>query len=148
MSTIEAQALDMATLLMKAYDIGDMINASYEVEQYLYWKQLVDRDDDVQALVKKLQQKKELHEEVQRFGHFHPDYHAALDEVKKVQAEIDALPVVKQFKAAEERLDDLLYEVSSLIAHAVSDTIKVPSNKLDATVGGCASGGKCSGNCC
>lgn len=146
MSVMEVQALDMATLLMKAYDVGDLINASQEVAAYLYWKREIDQSDEVKAIVKRLNSKKELYEECQRFGHYHPDYHAALDEVKKVEQELDQVHVVKQFKLAEERLDDLLYEVSTTLAYAVSDSIKVPSNKL-ITEGGCASGGKCSGGC-
>lgn len=146
MSVMEVQALDMATLLMKAYDVGDLINASKEVEEYLYWKQEIDASDEVKAIVRKLNSKKELYEECQRFGHYHPNYHAALDEVKKVEQELDQVHEVKQFKLAEERLDDLLYEVSTTLAYAVSDSIKVPSNKL-ITEGGCASGGPCSGGC-
>lgn len=146
MSVMEVQALDMATLLMKAYDVGDLLNASQEVADYLYWKQQTEQSEDVKAIVMKLNSKKELYEETQRFGHYHPNYHAALDEVKKVEQELDQLHVVQQFKSAEERLDDLLYEVSTTLAYAVSDSIKVPSNKL-ITESGCASGGSCSGGC-
>jgi cell fate (sporulation/competence/biofilm development) regulator YlbF (YheA/YmcA/DUF963 family) len=146
MSTMEVKTIDMSTLLMQAYEVGDLINSSQEVSAYLSWKREVEQSSEVQAIIKKLNDKKELYEECQRFGHFHPDYHAAMEAVKQVEAELDAIEIVKQYKLAEEQLDDLLYTVSSSIAHAVSETIKVPSNKLLPSGGGC-SGGSCSGKC-
>lgn len=146
MSIMERNAIDMSTLLTQAYEVGDLINSSFEVSQYLLCKNEIENSSEVKRLVKKLEQKKELYEECQRFGHFHPDYHAAMEQVQKVEEELDQLEIVKQYKLAEENLDDLLYTVSSSIAHAVSETIKVPSNKLLPAGGGC-SGGICSGKC-
>lgn len=147
MSIMEKDALDMASALMHAYELGDLINGSVEVSEYLYWKQAVDHDPIIRAMVRKLEQKKELYEECRRFGHFHPNYHAALDEVKKVQDELDEIEAVRNFKAAEQQLDDLLYSVSTTIAFSVSETIKVPSNNALPSSGGCGSGGGCSGKC-
>lgn len=147
MSIMEAQALDMTALLMQAYDIGELINKSSEVEVYLYWKNIVEHDEAVQNKVRELNQKKELFEECERFGHFHPDYHRAMDEVKRVEQELDEFECVREYKLAWEQVDGLLYDVSATIAHAVSDSIKVPSNKLITTEGGCSSGGTCSGKC-
>ncbi|RAV19931.1 YlbF family regulator [Paenibacillus contaminans] len=152
MSILEAEAIDMAGVLMHAYELGDLINGSAEVSQYLYWKRKVEQDEEVKRLVRLFAKKKELFEECERFGHFHPDYHAAMDEVKRVQAQLDGMEAVRQFKEAEERVDDLLYQISKTIAHAVSETVKVPSNNPLADgggcgSGGCSSGGSCSGNC-
>lgn len=146
MSTMEHTALDMSTFLLGAYEIGDMIKSSAEVATYLYWKQELEQCDEVQALIQQLNRKKELYEECQRFGHFHPDYHAALDEVKRIENKLDEIAVVQQFKVAEEELDDLLYQTSVTLAHAVSDSIKVPTNKL-IPESGCSNGGSCSGKC-
>ncbi len=147
MSILETKTLDMSVLLLKAYEIGDMINASAEVAEYLYWKDQVDRDSDIQNCVKLFKIKKQQFAECERFGHYHPDYHAALEEVKKVQSRLDEFEAVKKFKQAEERLDDLLYSVSKTIAHSVSETIKVPSNDPLPAGRGCGSGGGCSGKC-
>lgn len=147
LSIMESRALDMSTLLTQAYEIGDLINSSTEVAEYLYWKEAVQQSQEVQKIVKKLERKKELYEECQRFGHFHPDYHAAMEEVKKVEEELEQFEVVKRFKFAEEQLDDMLYEVSNTIASSVSESIKVPSNKLLPSGGGCSTGGACSGKC-
>ncbi|WP_028550339.1 YlbF family regulator [Paenibacillus sp. UNC451MF] len=152
MAVIEAQALDMSAILMQAYDLGDLIKDSAETADYLYWKQKKEEDPKVQELLKQFQKKKELFDECQRFGHFHPDYHSALEQAQSIQSQLDNLEAVSRFKEAEQRLDDLLFTVSELIARSVSETIKVPSNDPLAAGGSCSSGscstgGSCSGSC-
>lgn len=152
MAVTEAQTLDMSAILMQAYDLGDMIKSSAETAEFLYWKQRIDQDSQVSGLVRQFDKKKELFEECQRFGHFHPDYHAALGQVQEIQNQLDSLESVRRFKLAEERLDNLLYSISQTIAHSVSDTIKVPSNDPLASggscsTGSCSTGGSCSGGC-
>lgn len=140
MNVTEPRTLDMAQLLLQAYEVGDMINSSAEVADYLYWKQVMERDPAVQEAVRRFAKTKERFEDCQRFGHFHPDYHAAMEEMKRAQAELDRIEAVARFKQAEERLDDLLYTISETIAHSVSESIKVPSNNPLPTKG-CGSGG-------
>ncbi|MDG0871325.1 YlbF family regulator [Paenibacillus thiaminolyticus] len=137
--------VDMTVLLTNAYQLGDMINQSVEVAEYLYWKERMEQNAEVDRLVREFARKKELFEETERFGHFHPDYHRAKDEVMAVQAQLDAIDEVSRFKQAEKALDELLHGLSEVIAHAVSDTIKVPGNDPLPSKG-CGSGG-CSGGC-
>ncbi|MFD1176159.1 YlbF family regulator [Paenibacillus puldeungensis] len=143
MSVIEKNTVDMAEVLTYAYELGDMINKSSAVSEYLYWKQRVEQDADIRALVKKLDAQKELFRETERFGHFHPNYHEAKDRVAAVEKELEQFEAVRKFKAAETELDDILHEMSEMIAFAVSDSIKVPGND-PFPKGGCGSGGKCS----
>lgn len=140
MSIQETHALDMSSILLKAYDLGDMINISAELADYLYWKKVVDSNEDVQQLIRLFATKKERFEECERFGHFHPSYHEALQQVQEVQEQLDQIEAVRRFKDAENHLDDLLYSISEVIASAVSSTIKVPSNNLNPNHG-------CSGGC-
>lgn len=142
MSVIGKNTVDMAEVLTYAYELGDMINQSSAVSEYLYWKQRVEADADIQAMVKKLDAQKELFRETERFGHFHPNYHEAKDRVAEVEKELERFEAVRRFKAAESELDDILHQMSEMIAFAVSDTIKVPSNDPN-PIGGCGSGGKC-----
>ncbi|RRJ66561.1 YlbF family regulator [Paenibacillus oralis] len=144
MSVIEKNTVDMAAVLTYAYELGDMINNSRAVSDYLYWKRRVEEDAGIQALVKKLESQKELFQETERFGHFHPNYHEAKDRVAAVEKELEQFEAVRKFKAAENELDDILHEMSEMIAYAVSDSIKVPSNDPNPKGGGCGSGGKCS----
>jgi len=144
MSVTERVTVDMAEVLTYAYELGDMINNSTAVSDYLFWKQRVEESAEIQALVQKLNAQKELFEETQRFGHFHPNYHEAKDRVKAVELELEQFEAVSKFKTAEAELDGILYQMSEIIAYSVSDTIKVPSNDPNPSSGcGCGSGGKC-----
>ncbi|WP_159887093.1 YlbF family regulator [Paenibacillus puerhi] len=147
MAVMESRTLDMSVMLMEAYDLADLIKNSAETADYLYWKQLKDADEKVKRLVIEFRKSKERFEECERFGHYHPNYHEALDKVRAVEAQLDELEPVRRFKEAERKLDELLYSVSETIARAVSDSIKVPSNDPLASTGGCSSGGSCSGKC-
>lgn len=147
MAVMESQTIDMSAILLGAYELADMIKLSAETADYLYWKQLVEENEEVSRLTKEFAKQKERFAECERFGHYHPNYHEALEQVRKVQEQLDALEPVRRFKEAESRLDELLYEVSQMVAHSVSDTIKVPSNDPLASGGGCSSGGSCSGKC-
>lgn len=150
MAMMEAttQTLDMSTILLSAYELADMIKYSADTSDYLYWKERKEKDPEVQRLTIEFNKKRQLFEECERFGHFHPNYHEALDQVRSIEAQLEQVEAYRNFKAAEERLDSLLYEVSETIARSVSDTIKVPSNDpLHASGGGCSTGGSCSGKC-
>jgi len=141
--TADKPSLDMVQLLLAAYEIGDMINQSYEVAEYLKWKREVDSSPEIQAGIRNLNKKKDLFAECERFGHFHPEYHRALDEVKAAEKELEKFEAVRRYKDAEQRLDELLYDISKTVAHAVSESIKVPSNNPLPVKGGCGSGGAC-----
>ncbi|WP_157276853.1 YlbF family regulator [Paenibacillus sp. Soil766] len=147
LQTMETETLDMSAILMQAYDMGDMINSSAEVADYLYWKTEVESSREVKDLQAVFARKKDAFEECERFGHYHPSYHDALNALNEVQEKLLAIEAVRKYKEAEDRLDDLLFTVSTTIAHAVSDSIKVPSNNPLPTGKGCSSGGSCSGNC-
>lgn len=137
-------SLDMAGLLLDAYELGDMIKGSAEVADYLYWKSAVEQDGLAQRDIAVLAKAKEAFEECERFGRFHPDFHAARGRVKEAQAQVDAHESVRRFKDAEQQLEEILYDVSRMIAEAVSNTIKVPGGSGSSALGGCGSGGSCS----
>jgi cell fate (sporulation/competence/biofilm development) regulator YlbF (YheA/YmcA/DUF963 family) len=151
MAVMEEKALDMSAILLQAYELGDWINASVEVNEYLQSKHAMENDSEVKAIIRTFAAKKQLFEECERFGHFHPDYHSAMEQVQTVQQIMEQNPVWSRFNLAEQQLDDLLYTVSKTIAHSVSMTIKVPSNTMQpdngCSSGGCSTGGGCSGKC-
>lgn len=135
---------DLATLISSAFELGDSIKRSVYAAEYAYWKDQVHRDEDAKRLSKQFAKAKDKFAECERFGRFHPDYNAALEEVYAVQAELDGLESVSRFKAAEASLDELLYDISRTLAHAVSATIKVPDNDPNPKGSGCGGGGSCS----
>jgi cell fate (sporulation/competence/biofilm development) regulator YlbF (YheA/YmcA/DUF963 family) len=139
-----AGPLDMAALLLKAYELGDMINQSADAADYLYWKAQLERDEEAQALIRRFRKAKERFEECSRFGRFHPDYDEARREAAELQRRLDECLTVRRFKEAERAVDEMLHEIAVLIARAVSDDIKVPDDGAVRT--GCGSGA-CSGGC-
>ncbi|MDO7905264.1 YlbF family regulator [Paenibacillus sp. JX-17] len=144
MDVAELSTVDLTEVMSYAYELGDMINRSAEVSDYLYWKTRVAANPQIQEWVRKLESKKELFAETERFGHFHPNYHSAKDEVHAVETQLEQFEEVRMFKQAEKALDDMLHLMSETIAYSVSDSIKVPSNDPNPKGGGCGSGGKCS----
>ncbi|PTX58296.1 cell fate (sporulation/competence/biofilm development) regulator YlbF (YheA/YmcA/DUF963 family) [Melghirimyces profundicolus] len=121
-------SIDMTELLLETYKLADRINESEEVKQYLKLKKEIQNDKEAQRLIREFQRKKEVFEDCQRFGHFHPDYHKAKDEAEAFLKELKKHPKIRAYLDLEERLDYLLSEVSRTIARSVSDSIKVPIN--------------------
>ncbi|GIQ68699.1 YlbF family regulator [Xylanibacillus composti] len=148
MSVQEQQVLDMTALLIESTELAEMILGSQEMERYLYWKQIMEQDPIAQEAIRQFRLDKEAFADCERFGHFHPDYHAGLERVEKSQEAMQQIETIRYFKEAESALDDLLYQVSLTIARSVSESVKVPSNTLlpDTGTGGCGAGG-CSGRC-
>ncbi|WP_128894996.1 YlbF family regulator [Longirhabdus pacifica] len=140
------QKFDVSRLMINAYELADMVNHSEVLDRYLALKSLLRNDETIQEAIKELDKQKEKFAEYERFGQYHPDYHKGIQEVKDVEEKVNQYDLVKQFKAVEEELDDLLYSIAKNIAHTVSPTIKVPSNTLQLDEG-CSTGGSCSGKC-
>lgn len=144
---VTEHSLDFHELVARASEIADLIKRSALTEQYLRAKQELESDGHAVQLMKRFREKQQTFSECERYGHFHPDYNRAFDEAVAVQDELDALDVMKRFKAAEHELDTLFFEVSSVIAGSVSDQILVPNNfDQKSGSGGCGDGG-CSGKC-
>ncbi|WEK52864.1 MAG: YlbF family regulator [Candidatus Cohnella colombiensis] len=133
---------DFGSLLSHAFELGDWINNSAFAAEYVYWKQRVQQDDEAHRIIKQFDKAKEAFAECERFGRFHPDYNAALERVYEIEASLDRIESVRRYKQAEASLDELLGEISRTIAHAVSNSIKVPDN--DPNPKGCGNGGSCS----
>lgn len=136
---------DMTELIMESHELSTMINQSREVSDYLQAKRQMEEDTEVQRLLAVFEKKKQQYEDVQRFGKYHPDFDHISKEMREMKRTIELMDSVQAFKRAEDRLDELLYQVSRTIADAVSDSIKVPSNNpfLEAKSSGCGSGGSC-----
>jgi cell fate (sporulation/competence/biofilm development) regulator YlbF (YheA/YmcA/DUF963 family) len=143
-----AEGLNLAEILSETYELSEMITSSEEMKAYRETKQDLSEDVNSQAMITAFQKLKDQHEEVQRFGKYHPDYHKISKEMRLKKRELDMLPAVHAFKQAEKALENLLIEVSQTIASAISPTIKVPGNNpFDQLGGGCGGGGCGTGGC-
>lgn len=118
-------------------------------------RQLVDATEAVYSnpsLVQKITEfnkTKDLYEDVQRFGKYHPDYTQIMKLIRTQKRELDMDETISALKVAENEFQDLLDEIGIIIGKAISEAVKVPvSNpffQTDTGCGGsCGTGGGCS----
>lgn len=119
----------IADILADLSLLADQIHQSEESRAYLQAKAKLEEDQEAQALIRQFQTIKEDFAEAQRFGIFHPNYHAAKEKALQFQNRLNQHPTIAAYRQAEEALDQLLYQVSTTIAQAVSTEIKVPANE-------------------
>ncbi len=140
--------LEGIELLEHAEHLAKMILESDIAEEYRRCLYKLQNNREAQRKINRFVSLKELYEEVQRFGKYHPDYKRVMSQIREVKREMDLDPHVANFKLAENDLQHLLDEISLIVAGAVSEQIKVPTGNpfFDAHgghSGGCGSGGSC-----
>jgi cell fate (sporulation/competence/biofilm development) regulator YlbF (YheA/YmcA/DUF963 family) len=145
MNGVTSQALDHVVIFEKVDALAQSLLQSYELRHYVTSKEIMEQDVLASQWRQQMMRAKERFEEAQRFGHFHPNYHEALENMREIERVSTEIPAVRTWKDAEVTLDMLLYRVSQLLAGAVSPSIKVPSNfpEVGKLSGGCGSGGTC-----
>ena len=140
--------MNQMEIVNQTYRLAELILHSSLVENYNQTREQMYADKEAIASIASFKKLKERYEEVQRFGKYHPDYRDIQGQVRVAKKKLEGIPVVAAFQKAEEELDEVLYQVSRMIADAVSPTIKVLSNNpLQASGTGCGSGGCGSGGC-
>ncbi len=140
--------LEGIELLEHAEYLAKMILESDITEEYRRCLYKLQNNKEAQRKINRFVSLKELYEEVQRFGKYHPDYKRVMSQIREVKREMDLDPHVANFKLAENDLQHLLDEISIIVAGAVSDQIKVPTgnpffDSHSGHGGGCGSGGSC-----
>ncbi|PCX45875.1 YlbF family regulator, partial [Listeria monocytogenes] len=90
---------------------------------------------------------KDQYDDVMRFGKYHPDYKRIMMETRQRKRAYEMLPVVMEYKTKEVALQNLIDEVLTKIAFAVSENVKIEAGNPFFQTGhnGCATGGSC--NC-
>ncbi len=140
------RTLDVTELLTSVNGLAEMIKHSELTSHYLQSKKRMNEDDHARRLLSEFASKRQAFMDCEKYGHFHPDYNRTFDEAVAVQDELEQLEIVQTFRNAESAVDQLLFEVSKIIASSVSETIIVPNNIELENKGGCGDGG-CSGKC-
>ncbi|PLS16565.1 regulator [Bacillus sp. M6-12] len=140
--------LERVDILSKADALANMVLESEVGEEYLLCLYKLRADREAQRKIKAFTQWKDLYEDVQRFGKYHPDYKRVNLGIREAKREMDMHPSIADFKRAETGLQSLLDEISSMIGRSVSPFIKVPSGNPffetgGSCGGGCGSGGSC-----
>jgi len=129
-------------VILNTYELAELINQSDEVAKYLEYKQEIATNQEISILRSELAKTKQLYEETERFGKYHPDFNEAKLKVDEILSKINQNGLIKSFKQAEEDLNQLLFTISSTLAGTISPSIKVPrdNNVLDdpfCTTGSC-----------
>ena len=127
--------------------LSDMIVDSEIYHDYIVAKELLNQDDEAHLLYSAFLKSKDKYDDVMRFGRYHPDYKTIMMETRQRKRAYEMLPVVMDYKSKEVELQNLIDEVISKIALAVSDNVKIETGNpfFQTTAHGCASGGSC--NC-
>ncbi|HAM82135.1 YlbF family regulator [Ornithinibacillus bavariensis] len=137
--------LEYVEILDKSEMLGKMVLKSEVYEAYRDAKLALYNDDEANRLIKDFNNVKDLYEDVQRFGRYHPDYSEIMKLVRTKKRAMDLNDKVAAYKIAERSFQGLLDEISQYIALSVSDQIKVPKDGAALTDSGCGcgSGGSC-----
>lgn len=135
-------------MLDKADEVAQMIMQSEIMQAYQAANHTLINNEEAQSLIKAFEHIKQDYDDVQRFGHYHPDYREIMKNVRRTKRKMDMNKCVASFKLAERNLQRFLDEVSEHIAHSVSDKVMVPKEGLALTDGGCSSGGCGTGGGC
>ncbi|KEZ49965.1 MULTISPECIES: YlbF family regulator [Metabacillus] len=143
LATMESvQLLDEAELL------GALVVQSEIAEDYRRTLDTLRKDKSAQKVIARFVEIKNLYEDVQRFGKYHPQYKEITKAMRDAKRELDLHDAVSAFKKAEKELQNLLDEISVELGTAVSQNIKVPTGNPffdsgSSCGGGCGSGGSC-----
>ncbi|TXC92076.1 YlbF family regulator [Metabacillus litoralis] len=138
--------IESIQLLDEAEQLADLVLNSEIADQYRHSYNILKNDKEAQELIYRFTKIKDLYEDVQRFGKYHPDYRKITKELRDTKRELDLNEVISTFKKSENELQSLLDEISVELGQAVSIHIKVPTGNPffeSSCGGGCGSGGGC-----
>ncbi|MGE8204205.1 YlbF family regulator [Heyndrickxia sp. NPDC080065] len=141
--------LERVKIITEAQSLAKMITQSEAAAEYRMYYYRLKNDIQTQRKIREFVRMKELYEDVQRFGRYHPDYKTINIRTREAKREMDLDENVARFRKAENALQDILDQVSILIGKSVSQHIKVPTgnpffDSNSSCSGGCGSGGGCS----
>ncbi len=120
-------------ILNKAKEIASMISETEEVDFFKRAEEKINNNEKVKKIIAKI---KTLQKESVNLQHFQKHEALKRNEAKidDLMAELDAIPVVQEFKQSQTDVNDLLQLISSTISNKVTDEI------IDATGGDQLSG--------
>lgn len=135
------------SILDEIENLSDMIVQSEVYQNYQYAKENLENDDEAHLLYQAFLKSKDQYDDVMRFGKYHPDYKRIMMETRQRKRAYEMLPVVMEYKTKEVVLQNLIDEVLTKIAFAVSENVKIEAGNPFFQTGhnGCATGGSC--NC-
>ena len=109
-------------IIAKAREIAHMIANTEEVD---FFKRAEAQINENQFVREKIASLKSLQKQAVNFQHYDKEKALKLieEKIEKIEEEIDALPIVVQFKQSQVDVNDLLQLVSNTVANNVTDEI-------------------------
>jgi len=139
---------DWLSIIEYAEELTEIMLSSEVVDDYRMTYEAVYTDSSLVQSIREFAEMKERYEEVQRFGRYHPDYNIVMKSIRLQKRELDLNEQVAALRLAENEVQNLFDQVSTIIAKSVSDSVKVPAGNAffssSSCSGGCGSGGSCS----
>ncbi|MFS0782425.1 YlbF family regulator [Bacillus sp. 1P06AnD] len=139
--------MERVEIMQQGEELASMIIDSEVGKNYLASLYTLRQDREAQDKIRSFNHLKERFEEVQRFGRYHPDYKTINLETRTKKREMDMHPSVIAFKQAENALQEVLDQISVIVAQSVSLHIKTPGGnpffESGCASGSCGTGGGC-----
>lgn len=109
-------------LIIKSKEIAHMLANTEEVEFFKKAEAQINENQQVRERIASL---KSLQKQAVNFQHLGKEKALKMieEKIEKIEAEIDAIPVVQQFKQSQGDVNDLLQLVSNTIANNVTNEI-------------------------
>ena len=96
-----------------------------EYRTYHEVKQAIERDEHLQEQVSLFEEKKEAYELLEPYRHYLPEAREAKRQLFRLKRELDLYPLVRRLRQVENALQELLAQVSQVLAEAVDEDIFV-----------------------
>lgn len=136
------------TILEEADTLAQLLLSSETMSAYRQAHKEVYSDEVLATAIREFIEMKERFEEVQRFGRYHPDYSFVMKEIRERKRVLDMNEKIASLRLAENDVQAILDEISTLLAASVSEAVKVPTGNgffsSSSCSSGCGSGGSCS----
>ncbi|PIC65564.1 hypothetical protein CSV79_00355 [Sporosarcina sp. P13] len=109
-------------IIEKARDLAHMLANTEEVD---FYKRAEAQINENQKVREKIASLKSLQTQAVNFQHYEKEraLKAIEKKIEQIQEEIDAIPLVQEFKQSQLEVNDLLQLVSNTIANSVTDEI-------------------------
>lgn len=114
-------------LLESIYDLTDEIKESDPYQRLLVLHELIEKDEELQKLIKIFNDVKHKYEEVSKHSHYHPDYDRIKKEMQTAKYNLYTNELIKEYKIHEKQIQKTLDDISRSIAKSVSDRLKAPN---------------------
>jgi cell fate (sporulation/competence/biofilm development) regulator YmcA (YheA/YmcA/DUF963 family) len=117
-------------IIKRTKELADLLTTSDEIQIYQKAEKQIAEHKHIQSLISAIKKKQK---EIVAFESFQNEQMVAKieKEIEQLQQELDAIPIVSEFKQTQEDINYLLQQVMSIIRDTISEKIHVESGSTD-----------------